>query len=150
MSTGEWRNKPTLEEFFWQRVTVHDDGCWEWTGATAAGYGDIKRHDGTRIYAHRLSYILHNGPLSSTDHVLHHCDTKLCTNPEHLYAGTQQDNMRDLWTRNPPARPRRTHCKRGHEFTPENTYIHPKRGTRHCRECGRRAQRRFKEKRRRF
>ena len=47
------------------------------------------------VRAHRISYEIHNGPVPVGRQVLHRCDNKTCTNPTHLYAGTNADNMRD-------------------------------------------------------
>jgi len=47
------------------------------------------------IAAHRLSWILHKGPIPDALCVLHHCDTKSCTNPDHLFLGTHADNVAD-------------------------------------------------------
>lgn len=93
---------------FWSFVVQHER-CWEWTGArTAYGYGILGR--GTRedglIYAHRVSWELHNGSLPDGLCVLHTCDNPPCTNPNHLWLGTKGDNNRDMvakgrhWTQN--------------------------------------------------
>jgi hypothetical protein len=46
-------------------------------------------------YAHRLAWQRVNGPIPNGMMVLHHCDNPPCINVEHLYLGTQKDNMRD-------------------------------------------------------
>lgn len=85
---------------FWLKVNK-TDGCWLWTGsAISAGYGHIgiwKRQ--TTVYAHRASWIMHNGPIPDGLHVLHDCpgkDNPLCIRPEHLWLGTHKDNMGDM------------------------------------------------------
>jgi hypothetical protein len=71
-------------------------GCWLWMShCDAKGYGQTA-HEGKSIKAHRLSYLLHRGPIPSGFHVLHSCDTRSCVNPAHLFVGTHQDNMRDM------------------------------------------------------
>jgi hypothetical protein len=75
--------------------------CWVWiAGRTKAGYGVFRRFPGSRrpSYAHRLSWAIANGhePIGQ---VLHHCDNPSCVNPEHLYVGTQQDNVNDMLSR---------------------------------------------------
>lgn len=79
---------------------VKTDGCWLWTGSTNHnGYGKlwVMNADGTRskVRAHRLSYELHKGPIPKGVLVLHRCDNRTCTNPDHLYLGTHWDNAYD-------------------------------------------------------
>ena len=67
------------------------ESCWLWTRATnGKGYGICS--DGL---VHRAAYKLFNGPIPDGKYVLHQCDVRNCCNPEHLYAGTQKDNVRD-------------------------------------------------------
>lgn len=69
--------------------------CWIWIRArTGRGYGQISLHN-VRIYTHRVSWELENGPLPDGLSVLHHCDNPPCARPSHLFTGTQLDNMRD-------------------------------------------------------
>lgn len=71
------------------------EGCWEWTGyRDENGYGRLSC-DGVPVLAHRLSWVMHKGPLSETDFVLHRCDNPPCVKPGHLFLGTQQDNNAD-------------------------------------------------------
>lgn len=94
-----------LKERFESRIRV-TPGCWWWTAAKCGnGYGHI-RHQGRVLYAHRVSFELHVGPLQQGQHVLHSCDNPLCVNPAHLRAGTHQDNMDDMYSkgRREPAR----------------------------------------------
>lgn len=75
-----------------------NSGCWLWIGPLTRGtYGMIsrgRRNEG-RIRAHRLSWEFHRGPIPDEIHVLHRCDMPCCVNPDHLFLGTQGDNMRD-------------------------------------------------------
>lgn len=71
-----------------------NSGCWLWLGTTSNGYGRID-HGGKTLRAHRASYEEFVGPIPKGFCVLHRCDTPCCVNPEHLFLGTQQDNMSD-------------------------------------------------------
>jgi hypothetical protein len=84
----------SVEERFWAKVNK-TDGCWEWIGATASGYGYFKCYEGNRN-AHRVSWTIHNGQIPEKLMVLHHCDNKICVRPDHLFLGTAKDNALDL------------------------------------------------------
>lgn len=72
-----------------------ETGCWEWTGGLdALGYAPIS-FQSKLTKAHRLSWSVANGPIHDGLHVLHKCDVRHCVNPDHLFLGTHQDNMRD-------------------------------------------------------
>jgi hypothetical protein len=71
------------------------DECWLWTGTVASGYGRIRIGARQREQAHRVSWMLVNGPIPQGLFVLHSCDVRRCVNPGHLFLGTQLDNMRD-------------------------------------------------------
>lgn len=80
---------------FMDRVEmVPFSGCWYWAGATNGRYGKLKLA-GRLEYAHRVSYQTHYGPVPEGLMVLHRCDEPLCVNPDHLFLGTQTENMRD-------------------------------------------------------
>jgi hypothetical protein len=119
---------------FWAKVDKTTD-CWLWTGGKhRQGYGQISIARKMAL-AHRVSYELEVGPIPPGMSVLHKCDVPGCVRPDHLFTGTQKDNMADC------ARKGRTVsfngakrvCKRGHKFTPANTYVHD--GKRLCRTC---------------
>ena len=87
--------RPSLRERFWGKVRVaQGEGCWEWTGwrLQRSGYGMMW----PGIRAHRLAYELMNGRIPSGMSVLHRCDNPPCVRPDHLFLGTQADNMRDM------------------------------------------------------
>jgi hypothetical protein len=68
--------------------------CWEWQGAkTPKGYG-LLQNGRTIVYAHRLMWKCVHGEVESF-HVLHRCDNPCCINPEHLFLGTNKDNIQD-------------------------------------------------------
>lgn len=71
-----------------------DGDCLIWIGATAGNYGTIT-FKGIQWYVHRLMYEGTHGLLPKGINVLHTCDRPLCCNINHLFAGTQADNMKD-------------------------------------------------------
>lgn len=86
----------TPETRLWAQVK-RGEGCWEWTSPTLVdGYGLLRIDGKSKKLAHRFSYELHCGPIPEGMHVLHHCDNRLCVRPDHLFLGTQTDNMRDM------------------------------------------------------
>ena len=86
-----------LEVRFWEKVKKGPT-CWEWTASKdRKGYGRITSTLGTRnLKAHRVSYELHNGPITPGLWVLHVCDNPGCVRPDHLFLGTNADNVRDM------------------------------------------------------
>lgn len=89
--------KDSLVWRFWNKFTRPKVGCWEWFAAKDHfGYGQIGRY-GRRnlIRAHRLSWLLFNGPIPDSLCVLHRCDNPSCVNPNHLFLGTKKDNAID-------------------------------------------------------
>lgn len=76
-------------------IPVTECGCWIWmAGCASTGYGRVE-YRCRRYGAHRFSYETFKGPVPAGLHVLHRCDMPLCVNPEHLFLGTNADNIRD-------------------------------------------------------
>lgn len=70
--------------------------CWEWIGnKNWGGYG-LVRANGLQHGAHRVSYELHKGEIPDSFVILHGCDNPGCVRPDHLMAGSQSANMRDM------------------------------------------------------
>lgn len=114
--------------------------CTNWSGATwVNGYPEAKV-GGKKIRAHRFIWEWVNGRKLKPwpeEVVLHTCDNRLCVNPDHLVAGTQKENLHDMWSKGRGVGfPRQTHCKRGHMLNDQNVYIY--KGAREgCKECKR-------------
>lgn len=81
---------------FWNKVDKKN-GCWTWKGyLDKDGYGNFL-FNGKLIRAHRFSWILEHGEISDKKlYVCHHCDNPPCVRPDHLFLGTNQDNMLDM------------------------------------------------------
>lgn len=90
-----------LAERFWEHVVKGEtpDDCWDWLGeGSKYGYGllGVGGHDGGHMLAHRFSYELHIGLLTTEEKVRHVvCANPPCTNPRHLAKGSQADNVAD-------------------------------------------------------
>lgn len=88
-----------MQKRFYAKFLVHPrTRCWIWTGAKAhCGYGILTDPITKRPKrAHRWSWIFHHGEIPAGMKVLHKCDTPACVSPEHLFIGTQLDNIRDM------------------------------------------------------
>lgn len=122
-------------------------GCWIWQWTIARnGYGFTKVAGKTR-HAHRVYYERHVGPVPDGLTLDHLYRNRACVNPAHLEPVTIRENT--LRGEGPSARnAAKTHCKYGHECTPENTHMRPS-GSRSCRVCLRERQREYRAERRR-
>jgi hypothetical protein len=151
-------NQHTLEwpDRFWSKVTKTDT-CWNWSaGLDSSGYGVI-RYLNKNKKAHRVSYLMEYGDFDESLLVLHKCDTPSCVRPDHLFLGSQSDNMTDMvvkgrhgagsqslpsfeeFSKIIPKRKVSSTCRNGHEYTKENTRLKliKKRVIRVCRSCQR-------------
>lgn len=90
------RRPDALENAFWKyAIPGNSNECWTWQGYIGErGYGQLKFKCATQL-AHRVSWIVHFGPIPNDLNVLHKCDNPPCWNPEHLFLGTNLDNIID-------------------------------------------------------
>jgi hypothetical protein len=96
-------------ERFWSKIQKKT-ACLEWQGSRdKEGYGGF--WNGITQRAHRYSWELHHGPIPHGMSVLHTCDNPSCVRPDHLYLGTQLDNMRSIGTRPSSARNALSRCE---------------------------------------
>jgi len=117
---GDWKKRRFCNHACWlqslrtvtetwlrKRTKATQDGCWEWRGdKTSNGYG-VVAVDGKRIGAHRYVFNQLVEPVPSDLHVCHACDNPACVNPDHLWLGTDEDNMRDMRLKGRQAKDRR-------------------------------------------
>lgn len=94
-----------LDQRFWAKV-VKSESCWNWRGSTNRGRGTININ-GRPKFASVISWELAFGKVPYGLVVCHKCDNPLCVRPDHLFLGTQRDNVHDAISKgrlkNPPA-----------------------------------------------
>lgn len=103
------RSKRFVERFW--KSTDRTGDCWLWTkGCRTNGYGQTW-HEGVNSLAHRVAWVLTYGPIPDGLQVCHTCDIRRCINPEHLFLGTQSDNMVDCSSKGRIARYNKPHVR---------------------------------------
>jgi hypothetical protein len=108
---------------FWSRVDASGD-CWLWQGSRLkSGYGSVRLPLINRTeYAHRYAWQTLVGPIPEGLQIDHRCRVRACVNPDHMEVVAPVDNVRRGYGSS-AMRARQTHCKRGHLFSSENTYL---------------------------
>lgn len=139
-SDGKLRDtaRAFLQEVFRENVEVRPNGCW-WFIDSRANVDFYRRFwwNGKTVAVHRFAYELWKGPIPAGMYVLHNCDERPCSNPDHLRLGTAKDNTGDMFIRDRwKSRGQNTiHCPQGHPYDADNTTVYH--GRRYCRECHR-------------
>jgi hypothetical protein len=136
-------NERTPFQRFWAKVHIHlVTGCWEWQGGhNQYGYGCFALTHEKNALAHRYAYETFVEPIPDGLQIDHLCRNRNCVNPRHMEpVGLRENLVRGERSNQYKGR---THCRAGHEYTPENTRINPH-GIRLCRTCHRLSQERAK------
>ena len=114
----------TDDHRFWSRVELLENGCWRWQGVVSKWGYAVFVPNGTRagIAAHKWAYRKYIGPIPEGLEPDHICRNRACVNPWHLEPVTHRVNV--LRGQGAAAKnARKTHCPRGHPYSPENTYF---------------------------
>lgn len=140
---------PAYIERFWSKVDKKGEfDCWVWNGPRErCGYGvSWAGKPGGTMIAHRFALLTEMGELPRDLVVDHICRNRACCNPKHLRVITSRENV--LIGVGPSAvNARKTHCRKGHEFTDENT-LRIRGSSRACKACQRQAEAEYKQRRR--
>jgi len=120
LGNNQFSSKTKLELFQEKYIMDENTGCWNWIARkNPKGYGQF--HLGKTIYqAHRASWVLYKGEIPEGLWVLHICDNPSCVNPNHLFLGTNDDNMKDMARKGRSTRGERSHtCKINEDIVKE-------------------------------
>lgn len=125
------RTNDTPLERFMKRVRK-TESCWLWGPITGHAYGVFYLRESKKSFvAHRWLYQQVVGPVPQGKELHHECNNKKCVNPSHLRPVTHRENCLVSENNACAKHARQTHCKHGHELTPENVYVF----TRTYRQC---------------
>ena len=147
-----------IERFMIPTVIQMESGCWLWTGAVKAAYGEARGKDQKSLRAHRVFYEAYNGPIPDDMCLDHLCSEKLCVNPKHLEVVTRAENNRRTAERlrgrqlgkrtrvlpNKPGDEDKV-CVRGHSYIGNRREY---RGGTYCAECNNEAARKYMDRKR--
>lgn len=128
--------RPAIERLL-PRCDEDENGCWVFQGAKTEGYGviGVDAFRGATDYCHRVTYRYFIGEVPEGLELDHLCRNRACCNPWHL------DPVTRLVNTSRGLRWHLSHCRNGHEYTPENTRRAAD-GTRRCVTCLRASSRR--------
>ncbi len=121
---------------FFEKLIIDNNECIIWRGAILAGGYGILKINSKNMGAHRFSYELFKGPLIKGLQIDHICRNRTCVNPRHLRQVTQKVNLTENSNSWGAINKNKTHCKNGHEFSPDNI-LKSKRNCRICKKCWR-------------